>query len=154
MVTRQSLAQYSDLRGEIKEVKSEIETLNGIIERNADHINETVKDKVSGGMGGIQHFEIEGIPAKRNKNKKTDLLSKKLLLNKRKATLEKLEIELLRQTNEIDEFISSIDDSRIRRIIHLRFVRGLPWNKVADQIGGGNTEDSVRMAFHRFMKNI
>ena len=26
------------------------------------------------------------------------------------------------------------------------------WNKVADQIGGNNTEDSVRKAFDRFMK--
>ena len=34
----------------------------------------------------------------------------------------------------------------------LRIVDNLSWNKVADRIGGGNTEDSVRMSFNRFME--
>ena len=40
----------------------------------------------------------------------------------------------------------------MRRIISLRVVDGLSWNKVADYIGGGNTEGSVKMAFQRFME--
>ena len=52
-----------------------------------------------------------------------------------------------------EEFIASVQDSRIRRIINLRFIEKLSWNKVADRIGGGNTEDSVRKAFDRYMAN-
>ena len=69
-----------------------------------------------------------------------------------KSTLEILEFDLLQKTNEVEGFIASIDDSRMRRIINLRFIENLSWNKVADHIGGGNTEDSIRMAFNRFME--
>ena len=77
---------------------------------------------------------------------------KRLLLSQRKSTLELLEFDLLKKTNEVEEFITGIGDSRMRRIINLRFLENLSWNKVADRIGGGNTEGSVKMAFQRFME--
>jgi len=40
----------------------------------------------------------------------------------------------------------------MRRIVTMRVVDSLSWNKVADKMGGYNTEDSVRMAFNRFME--
>ena len=61
-------------------------------------------------------------------------------------------MELLETLNQVEEFIASIKDSHIRRIISLRIVDNLSWNKVADHIGGGNTEGSVKMAFQRFME--
>lgn len=157
MVSKEVLIQYSDLQEEIKEVRHKIEKLEARIPQIEKRINEiekgeTVKDKVSGGLGGIQHFEVEGTPIKEYRERKTDLFSKKLLLNSRKSTLELLEFDLLQKTNEVEEFIASVDDSRIRRIINLRFIEGFSWNKVADYIGGGNTDDSVRKAFTRFME--
>ena len=158
MVSKSILIQYSDLQQEIKETREKIEQL----EREAIRIEkklrdietkkETVKDKVYGGMGGIQGFVIEGFPLREYDKKKTELLTKRLLLNQRKSTLEILEFDLLEKTNEVEEFIASIDDSRMRRIINLRFIEKLSWNKVADRIGGGNTEGSVKMAFQRFME--
>ena len=157
MVTKEILIQYSDLQEEIKEVRKKIEWLEDRIPKIAKRIEqiesgEIVRDKVRGGEGGMQSFNIEGVPVAEYEKKKTDLLSKKLLLNNRKSTLEILEFDLLRKTNEVEEFIASIDDSRMRRIINLRFIENLSWNKVADHIGGGNTEDSIRMAFNRFME--
>lgn len=67
-------------------------------------------------------------------------------------TFASLEMELLETLNQVEEFIAGVDDSRIRRIITLRFIDNLSWNKVADRIGGNNTEDSVRKAFTRFME--
>ena len=61
-------------------------------------------------------------------------------------------MELLETLNQVEEFIASVTDSRMRRIITLRFIENLSWNKVADRIGGGNSEDGVRMSFERFMK--
>lgn len=158
MISKEILTQYADLQEEIKEVRNKIEKLENAIPKIEKHINriekgEIVKDKVTGGLGGTQHFEIEGVPVKEYQERKTDLLSKKLMLNNRKSTLELLEFDLLKKTNEVEEFIARIGDSRIRRIINLRYIEGLSWNKVADCIGGGNTEDSVRMAFNRFMEN-
>lgn len=50
------------------------------------------------------------------------------------------------------EYILTIEDSLIRQIVHYRCVCLLPWNVVALEIGGGNTADSVRMQFKRFME--
>ena len=148
MVNKDILNQYLDLREEVP--KKEVVKLNLEIEKLEKYIEKieqegTVIDSVSGGNGGNQHFKIEGIPLPEYRHKKT-------LLYSRKTTLEILENELLEKTNEVEEFIANIKDSRIRRIINLRFLENQSWNKVADQIGGNNTEDSVRKAFDRFMK--
>lgn len=50
------------------------------------------------------------------------------------------------------EYILTIEDSLLRQIVHYRCVCLLPWNVVAMEIGGGNTADSVRMQFKRFME--
>ena len=55
--------------------------------------------------------------------------------------------------NRINRYIASVDDSLMRQILSLRYIDGLSWNKVAMNIGGGNTEDSVRKAHNRFLKN-
>ena len=60
-------------------------------------------------------------------------------------------MEITERLNEVEQFIKSVQDSHLRRIITYRVVEGLSWNEVADKIGGGNTEDSVRKAFDRFM---
>lgn len=157
MISKEILIQYSDLQEEIKEIREKIEKLNkeiAALEKVIGKIEngELVKDKVRGGLGGVQNFNIEGVPFPEYEKKKTDLMVKKLLLSQRKSTLELLEFDLLKKTNEVEEFIASIEDSRMRRIINLRFLENLSWNKVADRIGGGNTEGSIKMAFQRFME--
>ena len=157
MVTKEILVQYSDLVEEVKEVRKKIDFLESRIPKIQERINEIesgelVKDKVRGGIGGLQSFTIEGTPVKEYEERKTELMSKKLILNKRKTNLEELEFELLKKTNEVEEFIASLDDSRMRRIINLRFIENMTWNEVADNIGGGNTEGSIKMAFQRFME--
>ena len=142
-ISKEILIQYSDLQKECKEVREKIEKLEKQIDRIEKDGN--VIDKVRGGEGGLQSFKIEGFPYPEYNRKKT-------LLYARKATLVELEMELLETLNQVEEFIASIKDSHIRRIISLRIVDNLSWNKVADRIGGGNTEGSVKMAFQRFME--
>lgn len=156
-ITKHILDQYSDLRKEIEEVQEKICRLDTEIHRLEKRIREIengekVKDKVRGGDGGNQSFNIEGVPIKEYEQKKTALYSKKLLLIQRKTTLELLELEIEQKQNDVEEYIASIDDSRMRRIVNMRFIENLSWNQVADRIGGGNTEGSVKMAFQRFMK--
>jgi hypothetical protein len=52
--------------------------------------------------------------------------------------------------DEINDFISSIDDALIRLIISLRFVNNLTWEEIALHIGCGSTADGVRKAYKRF----
>lgn len=143
MISKEILTQYSDLQEEVKEVRNRIESTEKQIAKIEEEGN--VIDTVSGGSGGIQHFRIEGFPYHEYSRKKS-------LLYVRKATLVNLELELTETLNQVEEFIAGVEDSRIRRIITLRFIENLSWNKVADRIGGGNTEDSVKKMFYRFME--
>lgn len=156
MVTKQILTQYADLKIEANELRKKIAHLEDRIpkleRRIADiEAGEMVRDKVYGGAGGEQGFNIEGVPVIEYHEKKTDLILKKNLLKERQSLLSTLELELLWHINEIEKFIRTIQDSHIRNIVRLRVVEGKTWNEVADVVGGGNTEDSVKKAFHRFL---
>ena len=54
---------------------------------------------------------------------------------------------------EILEYIFSINDSQIRRIMRLRHIELKSWLQVANAIGGNNTADSVRKMHDRFLQD-
>ena len=143
MVSKEILIQYFDLQEEIKEVRERIAKTEEQITKIEAEGN--VTDTVRGGSGNNQHFKIKGFPYPEYSRKKT-------LLYNRKATLASLEVEILETLNKVEEFIAGIDDSRIRRIINLRFIENLSWNQTARRIGGNATADSIRMEFKRFME--
>ena len=142
VVGKEILYQYMDLQQEIEEVRGRIKRT----EEQLDRIEKegAVKDKVMGGEGGNVPYTIEGFPVKEYSKKKT-------LLDARKNMLSNLEMDLLEQVTSVEEFISGIKDSHIRRIINLRVIDNLTWNDVAIRMGVGYTKDSVRMTFERFM---
>jgi DNA-directed RNA polymerase specialized sigma subunit len=142
VVTSEVLSQYSNIKKEIDELQQKIKRLENEIDKIEQ--GEMVIDTVSGGNGGTQHYKIEGVPLPEYSRKKT-------LLYSRKTTLQLLEDDLLEKTNAVEEFIASVDDSRMRRIINLRFLEGKTWQQIATIIGG-NTEGSVKMAFQRFIE--
>lgn len=142
MVTKDVLRQYTDLMSEIEEVRKRIKRTEREIQRIEDE--GVVVDSVRGGDGGIQHYRIEGFPYPEYQRKRT-------LLMARKRILENLESELEIMVNDVHEFITTIDDSQIRRIVSLRFIDRLPWWQVAYRMGNV-TEGSVKMAFQRFME--
>lgn len=149
------LSQYADLIKEQKDLAERIaSTQRNIenIERRLQKIEagEVVKDKVYGGEGGIQGFVIEGVPTAEYETLKTSLLRKKLLLEKQIDIQREQEEVVLLALTEVEEFITRIEDSHIRRIVRFRVVDGLTWKQVAHRMGGGNTEDGVRKAFDRF----
>ena len=143
MISKEILIQYSDLQEEVKEVRERIDKTEKQIAKIEDEGN--VIDSVSGGYGGIQHFKIEGFPNMEYSRKKT-------LLYARKATLASLEMELMETLNQVEEFIASLDDSRMRRIINFRFIDKLSWIQVANRLDSNSTADGVRMEFNRFME--
>jgi hypothetical protein len=143
LITKKILHEYIDLQREIEETREKIAK----VEKQIAKIEKqgAVIDTVSGGDGGIQHFKIEGFPYPEYSRKKT-------LLYARQTTLTNLEIELMETINEIELFISQIDDSFMRRIINLRFIEKLSWGEVANRMGGANNEDNIKKAFYRFME--
>lgn len=159
-ITNDILLQYIDLTKEVEELKLDIKKLENEIDSLEEQIenfenDEIVKDKVYGGDGGIQGFVIRGIPKRKKRsleNKKTKLLQDKLLVEQRKEILVDRESMVKGQILEIEKFISSISDGFLRRIFKYRVIERLSWGKVAEKIGGENTEDSVKKAYQRYIK--
>ena len=59
-------------------------------------------------------------------------------------------LALVKKEAAVLAYISSVPDSLVRQILTFRFLNGLSWTAVANKIGGGNTEESVKKAFYRF----
>ncbi len=62
--------------------------------------------------------------------------------------------EIQRLRDEAVEYIYSIPDSLTRQIIYYRCVSLMSWRKVAYEVGGYNTAESVRQIYSRFMRDL
>ena len=141
---KRALEQYNSLKQE----KADNERIINNIEKRIAELEEKgykEKDSVSGGNGGIQHFSIEGFPYPRYHREKS-------LLILRKKRWSETEEKLDKQISEIEEYLNSIDDSQMRRMIKYKYIEELSWQQVAERMGGGNTADGCRMAVDRYLK--
>lgn len=59
--------------------------------------------------------------------------------------------EITRQEQEVEAFISSIQDEYTALLFRLRFLRCLTWGEVAGVVGGSNTEDGVKSTCYRYL---
>ena len=77
------------------------------------------------------------------------------ILKERKALLLETEQKIADSTFEVEQFIASIPDSDciIRRIINMRILEGKTWDEVAAKIGGGNSADSVKQMYSRYVRS-
>lgn len=58
----------------------------------------------------------------------------------------------LHERSRLERYISGINDSLLRQIFTYRFINGLPWEQVADCIGGNNNAGNVKMLCYRYMR--
>ncbi len=146
-VTKDILIQYSDLKEEIKDIRKRVQSLKDNISKIEQE--GSVIDSVKGGSGGIQTFKIQGFPYPEYTRKKT-------ALSARAAILEDMEMELLELTNKVEEYIQSIDDARMRRLLTFRFIDELNYIQIANKMSRPSrpcTADSVRMEINRFLES-
>lgn len=143
MITKKYLEQYVDMTCELPELERKIAN----IEKKIAKIEKegVVQDTVTGGNGGTQHFVIEGFPIPEYRKQRTRLFRKKM-------EYETLKKQLEEYVDEIETFLSGIDNSRIRRIINYKYIDGLSWYEVADKIGRTATSESVRKELERFLE--
>lgn len=147
-MTKDILAQYCDLQEEIKDLKKRKDDKQKEIDRMEEEGE--VTDMVTRGKKGkrsLGNVAIKGFPYPKYNQVKT-------VLNLYTALLESAELELLELTNEVEEYIQSIDNSRMRRLLRHRFMDSdnPTWYQVAMRMGGRATEDSVKKEFQRFME--
>lgn len=55
------------------------------------------------------------------------------------------------ELRRLNAYIDDVEDSLTRQILTLRYVNGLSWQQVADNVGGANTEDSVKKICYRYL---
>lgn len=119
------IIQYADMAEEVKDLRKRIAEAERQIRKIEE--NGTVRDAVTGGMGGAQHFVVEEVPM-------FGLERKKQLLNRRKKILLKKENELLHLMNQAEEYINSIDKSELRMIFRFYYIDGMAWIQVAHEM--------------------
>ena len=62
------------------------------------------------------------------------------------------QIQCIHERARLERWINEIPDSVTRQIFQARFVDGKSWGEVAADVGGPNTEGSVKMACSRYLK--
>ena len=65
---------------------------------------------------------------------------------------ESLHLQQLRV--EVSEFIHSVPDPYIKRLLALRYLDGRSWSDITRTIGGANNEDSLRMMCKRYLQSV
>lgn len=56
--------------------------------------------------------------------------------------------------DKLIEYILDIPDPQLRNVIYMRSIEGQKWSVIASNIGGNNTEDSVRKMYKRFIDKL
>ena len=137
------LKQYISLKKEIEDINIRIQKLQAKLKA----INEmgNIKDAVKGGASGLQTFHVEGFPVAEEDETKYLLQKNIRILEERKAKAAELVVE-------VESYINTIDDSRMRRMITYRYIDYMSWLEVAGKMGKEYTEESCRKQIERFLK--
>lgn len=148
-INKNILSQYSDLQKEEKNLVRRIQSLNAQLS-NMEVKGYMVADSVSCGKRGKKPLgsrKIQGFPYPEYDRKKEQLKTYKM-------QLELADEKLLQMLTQVEEYIESIEDSRIRRIMRHRYIDNLNWTQVAINMGKNHTADSCRVAHDRFLQNL
>ena len=133
---KEILNQYINLKAEIADLEELIQkTRQEIVQMESREIQ--VSDSVKGTRkdGTYGSIRITGYPYR-------DCERRKTLLSRREKKLEQFNEHLLELTNQADDYINSLDDSRMRRILRYKYFEGMSWVQVARQMGVTCTADS------------
>ena len=134
-MTYEDLYRVKDLDAEIKRYDQRIDELRAqraAISAPAFDREPSGKNDSPGRESKIERLTAEIID-----------LEQLLHINREKRIVEKQRLE---------RFISSVDDSTVRRIIELRFNAVLSWNEVAARMGSGYTVGILKMMLSRYLE--
>ena len=124
---------------------SQLYYLNREIERDKERLAKLYAKAV----GGVQ--TITGVPYVSGASDKTGGYAAEIADLDRiiRSKLERCKQERTR----IECYISNIPDSLTRQIFTYRFIDRLSWKRIAINVGGSNTEASVKMICYRYINN-
>lgn len=126
-ISREILNQYDALIDESSDLSKRIEELSRKISRlTHDVVSDTVKGTREDGTYGP--IKIKGMPT-------VEIDETKEQLNKKLRKYKETEVKIGRLRQEIEEYIFTVDDSRIRTILRLRYVDGRTWLQIGMRYG-------------------
>jgi len=129
---KEKLIQYCDIKEEIKDLKKRIEK----IQKQSSCVSDVVQN------GYKRHAVISGYDIKRQH--KLDTLE--AILQEREDTL--LDIQI-----EVETFIDTIPDSKIRKIFTYRYIDRMSWIQIQHKMKY-NDESKARKKHDRFLEKI
>ena len=136
-MTKEKLEQLSDLKKEITEIEESINKLS----------NMQCSGKVKASMHCFPYIEghmtVGGIEP--GAHQRID--EKQRILWERKIKAQKLE-------TEIYEYINSVDDSRVRRIMQKRYIDNKDWETIADEMGYERTYCRLSSKIEHFFRKL
>lgn len=119
----------------IKDLQLELRLLKGYISREQEIIDNLKSEyKYDSDTNGLDTNQIE-------------LRSK--YINTLTANCQTIHKEL----EEMHQFINSIQDEYIKKIVIMRNVKSMSFIRISVELGGVNFPDSVRMIYNRFLKH-
>ena len=139
------LIQYISLKAEIADLEERIQKLRkeiGRMESKDYQVSDSVKGTRKDGTYGS--IRITGYPYQLCQQKRWQL-------KRREDNLTKFQAELLELTNEVDDYINGLEDSRMRRMLRHKYLDGLSWVQVAHRMGKKYTADNCRVTVSNFL---
>ena len=138
-MTRQDLENYIYLQGEIEDLRLEVANLKT---KSAQVVSDTVQGS-SNEYPFTQHpISIRGCDA-----------SAREKYEQKKALLYNRITELEQKKAEISQWIDSVPQVRMRRLLRYRYIDGLKWPGIAARLGY-NSSDAARIDHDRFLKKF
>lgn len=128
-MTRKELSQLYHINGLIKIYEEELFNLE-----NESVVKATPTYVIGGRSQGKVNSNVENMALKKQ------VLEEMILEYRDKAMEKKIEIM---------QFMGTISDPLLQKIIYCRCYELLSWKEVATKVGGGNQPDTVRMIFNR-----
>lgn len=137
------LEQYESAKKEIRDLSNRIAELKQMLDKINDrkNINSTVK----GGEGGEKVFYVNGYSKETAEDLEYLIRKDMRLLKARKEKANEIVID-------VDKFINELNDSRMRRMLSLKYIYGKTWYQVAQAMGERYSPDSCKKQVQRFLK--
>ena len=137
MKIKEVLRQFEYIRKEIKMLESQISSIK-------NRKRQIVSDTVTGCTPARSDKHVIVITG-------PDMRPEEQLRNKyQKLAQRRRQLKL--RVEKVEKFIDSVDDSKVRQIISLRFIEGLSWRAVAKNVYGYANDNAPQMALSRYLQ--
>lgn len=136
-MTLRELEQYRDQKREVELLQRQID---GLTQRPARIVSDTVQASMDKFPYTPYTATIRGVDQSAER-RHARLLG---IYHRRLAELEQEQME-------VEQWIASLEDSKLRRIVTLRYVQGWSWRRVGSEVyGSALSESAARMRVERF----